>query len=92
MQVSHVSWVEEYKRIREVLGIYWPGYMIHESGLWSSIHRRWFFLPRRCSKESYNETLDERRGCSWLITANEDMRDVKATKVSQIRIPIYVSQ
>lgn len=55
--------------------------MIHESALWSTIHKRWFFLPRRCSKESYNETLDEHRGCSVLITANEDLYDVKVTQV-----------
>lgn len=55
--------------------------MIHESGMWSSIHRRWFFLPRRCSQQSYNETLDERRGCSVLITANEEIRDLKVVHV-----------
>ncbi|GJQ72009.1 hypothetical protein Trydic_g3112 [Trypoxylus dichotomus] len=76
-EVRHIPWVEEYNRVREILDIHWPGYMIHESGAWSSIHKRWFFLPRRCSKETYNETLDERRGCSVLITANEEMGDVQ---------------
>ncbi|KAK9701213.1 hypothetical protein QE152_g30753 [Popillia japonica] len=76
-EIKHVQWVDEYNRIRESIGVQWPGYMIHESGMWSSIHRRWFFLPRRCSQQSYNETLDERRGCSVLITANEEIRDLK---------------
>jgi soluble calcium-activated nucleotidase 1 len=80
-EVSHLNWVDEYKRVREVLGIYWPGYMIHESGVWSDVHRRWFFLPRRCSKEQYNESLDEHRGCSVLITANEDLYDIKTTQI-----------
>ncbi|CAH1376342.1 unnamed protein product [Tenebrio molitor] len=80
-EVSHLNWVDEYKRVREVLGIYWPGYMIHESGVWSDVHRRWFFLPRRCSKEQYNESLDEHRGCSVLITANEDLFDIKTTQI-----------
>jgi hypothetical protein len=55
--------------------------MIHESGVWSDVHRRWFFLPRRCSKEQYNESLDEHRGCSVLITANEDLYDIKTTQI-----------
>ncbi|KAJ8923143.1 hypothetical protein NQ315_001697 [Exocentrus adspersus] len=84
-EVSHINWIEEYKRIREVLGIYWPGYMIHESGVWSHIHQRWFFLPRRCSKEPYNESLDEHRGCSVLISANPDMYDIKAVEIKNSR-------
>lgn len=51
MQIYHLNWIENYKKIRGALGIEWPGYMIHESGMWSKVHRKWFFLPRRCSKE-----------------------------------------
>lgn len=80
-EVQHVSWIEEYKRIRNVLNIQWPGYMIHESGAWSQVHQRWFFLPRRCSQDSYNETLDEHRGCSVLISADSDVYDVKFIKL-----------
>lgn len=85
-----MRWVEQYNHIREVLGIYWPGYMIHESGVWSQIHKRWFFLPRRCSVMSYNETLDERRGCSVLITANEEMEDVKTVQVKTGAVILYL--
>ena len=28
-------------------------YIIHESAVWSKIHRRWYFLPRRSSNERY---------------------------------------
>lgn len=45
--------------------------MIHESGAWSNIHHKWFFLPRRCSKEQYNETKDETMSCNVLLTADE---------------------
>ena len=31
------------------------GYMIHESGRWSDVHQKWFFLPRKLSRESYDE-------------------------------------
>ncbi|KAK5640782.1 hypothetical protein RI129_009329 [Pyrocoelia pectoralis] len=79
--VVHTNWKDEYNRLREVLDIYWPGYMIHESGVWSDIHQKWFFLPRRCSKDSYNETLDEHRGCSWLISADSNVHGVEATEI-----------
>lgn len=36
--------------------------MIHESGQWSDIHNKWFFLPRRASNETYTEAADETRG------------------------------
>jgi len=80
-RVEHLNWISQFKRIREVMNIYWPGYMIHESGAWSSHHQRWFFLPRRCSQESYNETLDEIKGCSVLISADKDVYDVKMVKL-----------
>lgn len=75
--MAHINWVKEFNRIRSAINIEWPGYMIHESGLWSDVHKRWFFLPRRCSKEPYNETLDEKRGCSVLISADQDVYDIK---------------
>lgn len=50
--VKSVNWSYNFKRLRqESAQITWPGYMIHESGVWSSMHKKWFFLPRRCSKE-----------------------------------------
>ncbi|CAH0563977.1 unnamed protein product [Brassicogethes aeneus] len=76
-QVSHISWEDNYKRVRSILGISYPGYMIHESAVWSNIHRRWYFLPRRCSTEKYDEKTDETKSCSVLISTNEDMYDVQ---------------
>lgn len=55
-QVHHLNWVENYQKLRTAISIEWPGYVLHESGCWSPIHRKWYFLPRRCSKERYNET------------------------------------
>lgn len=50
--VRSLDWSYNFKRLREKASqITWPGYMIHESGVWSATHRKWFFLPRRCSKD-----------------------------------------
>lgn len=71
-EVRSVDWSFNYKVLREEsMGIVWPGYMIHESGVWSDIHKKWFFLPRRCSKNKYNETRDEHMGCNLLISADD---------------------
>lgn len=53
--------------------------MIHESGAWSNIHHKWFFLPRRCSNEQYNETKDETMSCNILITADETFVDIQVS-------------
>ncbi|KAL1494556.1 hypothetical protein ABEB36_010136 [Hypothenemus hampei] len=83
-EVTHVNWVKEFNRLRESIGIYWPGYMIHESGVWSEVHRKWFFLPRRCSKEQYNDSLDERRGCNVLLSADSNMYDVQVVQMKNV--------
>lgn len=51
--------------------------MIHESGVWSDHHKRWFFLPRRCSKEQYNEKTDIFMSCNVLLVADEHFKEVK---------------
>lgn len=76
-----MNWVDNYKKLRSALGIEYPGYLWHESGVWSPIHKKWFFLPRRCSRESYNEDKDELRGCDVLLIADEDFRSVETVKL-----------
>lgn len=85
LQVHHLRWVEKYKAIRKILGIEWPGYMIHESAAWSPIHRKWFFLPRRCSKEQYDEVRDEHMGCNVLIMADENFNRIEQVKLANYK-------
>lgn len=49
--VEHRPWSSMYQHMREKAGIVPPGYIIHEAACWSHVHRRWFFLPRRASKD-----------------------------------------
>ncbi|KAJ8680352.1 hypothetical protein QAD02_016139 [Eretmocerus hayati] len=86
-EVHSNNWISNYKRLREAIGIEYPGYMIHESGAWSNIHHKWFFLPRRCSKEQYNETKDEMMSCNVLLTADESFIDIQVTHIGKV-IPI----
>lgn len=59
------------------MGIEFPGYLVHEAGVWSTIHKKWFFLPRRCSKEEYDFVKDDYRGCDVIISATEDFEQDK---------------
>ncbi|KAH8419191.1 hypothetical protein KR222_010060 [Zaprionus bogoriensis] len=81
-EVHSLNWEANYKQLRlKSQGISWPGYMIHESGVWSDVHMRWYFLPRRCSKERYNETLDEHMGCNVLISADENFKSIETVQL-----------
>ena len=53
------------------------GYMLHESGIWSEFHKKWFFLPRRMSKQRYDEVQDERMGTNVLLSADDSFTDIK---------------
>eukprot|EP00731_Ephydatia_muelleri_P029562 Em0021g85a len=77
--VTHVPWAQKYLLMKQAAGIGAPGYIIHESSCWSNVHKRWFFLPRRASQESYNDVEDEHRATNILITADEDFKDLKVS-------------
>jgi soluble calcium-activated nucleotidase 1 len=47
------------------------GYMIHESGRWSDVHGRWFFLPRKLSRGTYDEIADASK-CVNLMLSGPD--------------------
>lgn len=82
--IEHINWAKHYKAMRKAVGIEFPGYLIHESGAWSAEHKKWFFLPRRCSKESYDETKDEHRGCNILVSADADFKNIATVKIGTL--------
>ncbi|XP_074649447.1 soluble calcium-activated nucleotidase 1-like isoform X2 [Tubulanus polymorphus] len=74
--VTHIDWHHNYNAMRRAAGFSYPGYIIHESGVWSDIHKRWFFLPRRASKQRYSESVDEFRATNILITCDEQFNNI----------------
>uniref|UniRef100_A0A336MT34 Apyrase n=1 Tax=Culicoides sonorensis TaxID=179676 RepID=A0A336MT34_CULSO len=84
-EVQHINWTNQYKALRKVTGIDFPGYILHESGMWSNELKKWFFLPRRCSTETYNDKLDEHKGCNILLKADPDFRKVEIVKVGEVK-------
>ncbi|KAK2709864.1 soluble calcium-activated nucleotidase 1-like [Artemia franciscana] len=82
--VKHHDWQMNYEALAKAVDIQHPGYLIHEACAWSNIKRMWVFLPRRESKESYNEEDDENRGTNLMLIANEDFSDVEVKRVGTV--------
>lgn len=53
---------------------------MHESGVWSEVHKKWFFLPRKASKEKYESEHDEHSGANVLITCDETFTKIEAVE------------
>ena len=83
-EVKHVDWTENYDKIRVEGGYLFPGYMIFESGVWDDLRKKWTFLPRRASKDAYDEILDEKRATNYLITASENFNDISYKKIGEL--------
>ncbi|XP_076163305.1 apyrase-like [Ptiloglossa arizonensis] len=83
-EIHSLNWISNYEQLRRAIDIEYPGYMIHESGTWSDIHKRWFFLPRRCSYERYNGTKDELMSCNVLLIADENFVDIEVVKIGNL--------
>ena len=79
--VKHINWVAQYESMRSAVGIKDPGYIIHESVVWSDQHKSWFFLPRRASSEQYNDQDDEHRATNILIKADEKFKKISVERV-----------
>lgn len=79
--VSHVNWRSQFLSLLSGVGIHFPGYIIHESCSWSSIHQKWFFMPRRVSTTAYKESEDELKGSNLLLSSTEDFKQVKVTTI-----------
>ena len=45
------------------------GFMVHESGRWSDVHGRWFFAPRKVSREPYDEASEGYKCVNLMIAA-----------------------
>lgn len=82
--VRHHDWKDNYNALREKTNTNFPGYMIHESCVWSSVHQRWFFLPRRASKETYDEHADEKRATNLMLTATDKFGRIEVTTVGNL--------
>lgn len=85
--VKHLNWTAQYNALNAAAGVAFPGYLMHEAVLWSSIHREWVFLPRRRSTEAYSSADNEKRGWNGLLIASEDFSHVRVQNIPQLLEP-----
>ncbi|XP_071965544.1 soluble calcium-activated nucleotidase 1-like [Antedon mediterranea] len=83
-EVKHIQWSKNYNAMRKSAGYEYPGYMIHESGVWSEHHQQWFFLPRRASTLRYDEVEDEHRATNILLRCSADFEQVTVTRIGTL--------
>jgi soluble calcium-activated nucleotidase 1 len=75
--VTSIDWSQYYNKMRVATGTSSPGYMVHESANWHPRLQRWVFLPRRMSREAYDEVKDERRAANTMILATENFSTIE---------------
>eukprot|EP01080_Neovahlkampfia_damariscottae_P004555 gene4555-7939_t len=86
-KIDHIDWSEQYNKLREKTKTLYPGYMVHEAVGWSDYHKKWFFLPRRVSREKYDDAKELRKGSNTVIIANENFSDIEVKKIG-VKTPI----
>eukprot|EP00002_Diphylleia_rotans_P001395 TRINITY_DN1078_c0_g1_i1.p1 TRINITY_DN1078_c0_g1~~TRINITY_DN1078_c0_g1_i1.p1 ORF type:complete len:359 (+),score=86.77 TRINITY_DN1078_c0_g1_i1:53-1129(+) len=82
--IESLDWRDNYQAMRKATGTLDPGYLVHESGYWHEQHKKWYFLPRRVSKERYDEVADENRGSNIVIRANENFTSIDTFTIGDI--------
>eukprot|EP01098_Paradermamoeba_levis_P008514 TRINITY_DN3529_c0_g3_i1.p1 TRINITY_DN3529_c0_g3~~TRINITY_DN3529_c0_g3_i1.p1 ORF type:complete len:401 (-),score=128.82 TRINITY_DN3529_c0_g3_i1:89-1111(-) len=80
-RVSHHDWSHVYHKLRKELDMQYPGYVLHEAVSWNEKQKRWYFLPRKMSKEGYDEQLDEKRGSNLLLSLDENFSDFQMQEI-----------
>ncbi|KYK70010.1 apyrase [Toxoplasma gondii TgCatPRC2] len=80
-RIKRENWEGIYESMKKALGIQYPGYIIHEAINWSDKLNRWVVLPRRVSREPYDDVKDERRGSNKLLLCSEDFSNIDVVDI-----------
>ena len=70
--ITHENWESKFDTMKKKLGA--KGYVTHESALWSSIHNRWFFYPRRISDHKWQPKTDAISGNNKFLAVRENSK------------------
>mmetsp|Transcript_13538 Transcript_13538/g.26881 ORF Transcript_13538/g.26881 Transcript_13538/m.26881 type:complete len:405 (+) Transcript_13538:455-1669(+) len=84
-KIKRYDWTNVYNKVRKAAGAESPGYLVHEAVLWSESQKKWMFLPRRVSKEQYDDVTDERKGSNIIIVADDSFRNIEVITIKLSR-------
>lgn len=66
------DWSRNYGALRDAAKCpHGSGYMIHEAGRWSDVHKKWLFFPRKLSRQPYDEVIDEAKCCNLMLCCDD---------------------
>ena len=83
-KVVSVDWAIPYQRMREACGVGPNGYLTHEAAEWDPYSERWYFFPRKFSRDPFEETVDEcERGNNRLIVADAAFETIEVRTVGE---------
>lgn len=80
-KVKHVNWSKNYDKLARAVGLTTGkklfGYLTHEGALWSDIHQRWFFAPRKVSLHlKYDFDQDPIDSSNLLLSCDESFKKI----------------
>lgn len=78
------NWKEKFEALKLAAGVGLDGYLTHESVIWSQVHMKWFFVPRKCSHFPYEKVDDETRGCNLMLVADENFQDIQRLEIGDL--------
>eukprot|EP00931_Biecheleriopsis_adriatica_P047812 TRINITY_DN27594_c0_g1_i1.p1 TRINITY_DN27594_c0_g1~~TRINITY_DN27594_c0_g1_i1.p1 ORF type:complete len:446 (+),score=84.73 TRINITY_DN27594_c0_g1_i1:32-1339(+) len=74
--VHHDDWRPRYNTLRKAaICPHGAGYIVHEACRWSEIHKMWFFLPRKLSRERYDEIIDAGKCVNLMLAVPDNGSD-----------------
>lgn len=85
-RITPLDWRNVYENMRKATGTQLPGYLIHESACFNPMDRKWYFMPRRESKEEYDDVKDEERGSNLVIVMDENMQKISSMRIGELNL------
>ncbi len=98
VMLEHLSWQLVYEKVKEAVLVRMKqdtnsnksiekGYVLHEGVEYNPWNKRWYFLPRRVSLDTYDEKLDIEQGSNYLVSTNEQFEDIKVVRIDAPIVP-----
>ena len=83
-RVTSLNWHDIYESMRKATNTSLPGYLVHEAACFNPMDRKWYFMPRRESREVYDDEKDEERGSNLVIVMDEDMKKISSMRIGDL--------
>lgn len=84
-RVSHEDWGSKYEFVAKAVDVTFPGYLMHEAVIWSKKMKKWVFLPRRKSEESFDPAQNERKGTNVVIVVDENFTESSVIEIEGLQ-------